>query len=116
MCTNFKPGSPTVAGEMLLCLDLSMPNEPQHITRSLAIAFDSVWDSYYRAGRLTLTQEVVRNELAKRLVQLSRQGIRDEKSLTKAGLKHLRQLPRQVVISASAKPSLSKPTSASSGP
>jgi hypothetical protein len=87
-----------------------MPNDGQDITRSLAIAFDRVWDSYYRAGRLTLTQVVVRNELARRLVQLSREGVRDEQSLAKAALRHLRQLPGQAVRSASSIGSPPKPT------
>jgi hypothetical protein len=71
-----------------------MPND-QEITRSLAIAFDRVWEGYYRAARVTLTQDVARTELARRLVQLSKEGVRDEESLMKAGLRHLRQLPHR---------------------
>lgn len=69
-----------------------MPNEDHDIRRSLARAFDRAWDSYYRSGRLTVSQDVARTELARRLVELSKQGVRDEGSLTKAGLSHLRQL------------------------
>jgi hypothetical protein len=72
-----------------------MPNDAsdQDIRRSLARAFDRAWDSYYRSGRLTVSQDVARTELARRLVQLSKEGVRDEGSLAKAGLSHLRQLP-----------------------
>ena len=69
-----------------------MPNDEQNIRRSLARAFDRAWDGYYRSGRLTVSQDVARTELARRLVQLSKEGVRDEGSLTKAGLSHLRQL------------------------
>jgi hypothetical protein len=61
--------------------------------RSLARAFDRAWDSYYRSARLMVSQDVARTELARRLVQLSKEGVRDEGSLAKAGLSHLRQLP-----------------------
>jgi hypothetical protein len=64
----------------------------QDIRRSLARAFDRAWDGYYRSGRLTVSQDVARTELAKRLVQLSREGVRDEGSLAQAGLTHLHQL------------------------
>jgi hypothetical protein len=74
-------------------LIVSMADDDQDITRSLARAFDRVWEGYYRAGRVTVSQSVARTELAGRLVQLSREGVRDEDILTKAGLTHLRQLP-----------------------
>jgi hypothetical protein len=64
-----------------------MPNDEQDIRRSLARAFDRAWDGYYRSGRLTVSQDVARTELARRLVQLSNEGVRVEGSLTKAGLK-----------------------------
>jgi hypothetical protein len=69
-----------------------MPNDDQDIRRSLARAFDRAWDGYYRSGRLTVSQDVARTELARRLVQLSKEGVRDEGSLAEAGLSHLRQL------------------------
>ena len=74
-----------------------MAEDDQDITRSLALAFDRVWQGYYRARRVTVSQAVARTELAKRLVQLSRQAVRDEDTLTKAGLSHLRHLPRRTV-------------------
>jgi hypothetical protein len=76
-------------------LIFSMAEDDQDIARSLARAFDSVWESYYRARCVTVSQAVARTELAKRLVQLSREGVRDEHTLTKAGLSHLRQLLRR---------------------
>jgi hypothetical protein len=69
-----------------------MPNHisDQDIRRSLARAFDRAWDSYYRSGRVTVSQDIARTELARRLV--AKEGVRDEGSLAKAGLSHLRQL------------------------
>jgi hypothetical protein len=71
-----------------------MPNDnsEQDIRRSLARAFDRAWAVYYRPGRLTLSQDIARTELARRLVQLSREGVRDEKSLTSGGLRYLNQI------------------------
>ena len=68
-----------------------MPNDDQDIRRSLARAFDRAWESYYRSG-LTVSQDAARTELAKRLVQLSKEGIQDEGYLAQAGLSHLREL------------------------
>ena len=69
-----------------------MPNDDQDIRRSLARAFERAWDDYYRSGRLTVSQDEARTELARRLVQLSKGGMRDEGSLSEAGLSHLRHL------------------------
>ena len=71
-----------------------MPNDTsdQDIRLSLARAFDRAWGGYYRAGRLTVGEDVARTELAKRLVQLSKEGIRDEGRLVQAGLSHLHEL------------------------
>ena len=66
--------------------------EDQDIRQSLARAFDRAWEGYYRSGRVTVSQDVARTELARRLVQLSKEGIRDEGRLTAAGLMHLHQL------------------------
>jgi hypothetical protein len=67
-------------------------NDDQDIRKSLARAFDRSWGRYYRSGRLTVGEDVARTELARRLVQLSKEGIRDEGILVQAGLSHLRQL------------------------
>lgn len=64
----------------------------QDIRQSLARAFDRAWDLYYRSGELTLTRDVARTELARRLVQLSKEGVSDETSLSRSGLNHLREL------------------------
>jgi hypothetical protein len=57
-----------------------MPNDisDQDIRLSLARAFDRAWEGYYRSGRLTVSRDIARTELARRLVQLSKEGIRDE--------------------------------------
>ena len=69
-----------------------MPNADHDIRQSLARAFDRAWEGYYRSARLTIGQDVARTELARRLVQLSKEGVRDEGSLVNAGLSHLWQL------------------------
>jgi hypothetical protein len=71
-----------------------MPSDipDQDIRRSLARAFDRAWSSYYRSGNLTVSQDIARTELAKRLVHLSKTGISDETMLASAGLSHLHQL------------------------
>jgi hypothetical protein len=69
-----------------------MPNEDQDIRQALARAFDHAWENYYRSGRLTVSQDVARTELARRLVPLSKQGVSNEERLAKAGLSHLQQL------------------------
>jgi hypothetical protein len=69
-----------------------MPNDGQDIRKSLSNAFDRAWDRYYRSGRMTVGPDVARTELARRLVQLSKEGVRDEEALAEAGLQHLRQI------------------------
>jgi hypothetical protein len=64
----------------------------QDIRQLLARAFDRAWDGYYRSGRVTISQDVARTELARKLVQLSKEGVRDEGRLSAAGLNHLHQL------------------------
>jgi hypothetical protein len=64
--------------------------EDQDIRQSLARAFDRARDRYYRSGRVTMN--LARTELARKLVQLSRQGVRDEWHLSAAALIHLRGL------------------------
>jgi hypothetical protein len=49
-------------------------------------------DRYYRLGRLTVSRDVARTELARRLIQLSKEGVRDENSLSLAGLNQLHEL------------------------
>ncbi len=67
-------------------------NSDPDIKRVLASAFDRAWERYYRSARLTISRDVARTELARKLVKLSKDGVRDEESLAKAGLSHLRQL------------------------
>ena len=71
-----------------------MPNDiPDQETKlSLARAFDRTWANYYRSGKLTLSRDVARTELARRLVQRSKEGVRDEGKLVNACLDHLREL------------------------
>jgi hypothetical protein len=69
-----------------------MPDDDQDIRQSLARAFDRAWESYYRSGRVTVSQDVARTELARRLVQLSKEGVSGEDRLASAGLIYLCQL------------------------
>jgi hypothetical protein len=64
----------------------------QDVKKSLARAFDRAWHGYYRAGRVTISQDVARTELARKLVQLSREGVRDEWRLSAAALIHLHDI------------------------
>ena len=71
-----------------------MPNDNsyQDAKWPLARAFDRAWDVYYRPGRLTLGPDIARTELARRLVELWKEGVRDEKSLVERGLSYLDQI------------------------
>jgi hypothetical protein len=64
----------------------------QDIRLSLARAFDRAWGGYYSARRLTVRCDIARTELARRLVQLWKDGVRDENKLSRAGLDHLIEL------------------------
>ena len=64
------------------------PELQQLLTR----AFERAWDQYYRPGRSTIAPEDARPVLAKRLVALSKDGVRDEERLAVGGLIHLRLL------------------------
>jgi hypothetical protein len=70
-------------------------NDDQDIRRSLARAFDRAWDRYYRSGQVTISRDIARTELARRIVQLSEEGVRDETSLSIAGLNRLQELTRR---------------------
>jgi hypothetical protein len=67
-------------------------SDDQDIRKSLARAFDRAWDRYYRSKRATINQDVARTELARKIVQLSKQGVRDEWRLSAAALVHLHEL------------------------
>lgn len=69
-----------------------MTTGDQDIRQSLARAFDRAWEVYYRSNKQTLSLDVARTELAKRLVQLSREGVQDERLLVKAGVRYLQDL------------------------
>ena len=67
-------------------------SEDQDVKKSLARAFDRARHGYYRAGRVTISEDVARTELARKLVQLSRNGVRDEWRLSAAALIHLHDI------------------------
>lgn len=69
-----------------------MATEDQDIRQSLARAFDRAWEGYHRSTKQALNQDIARTELARRIVELSREGVRDERVLAKAGFYHLRDL------------------------
>ena len=83
-----------LVGFAILWINYFMTTGSQDIRRSLARAFDRAWDGYYRSNKQTLSQDLARTELAKRIVQLSKEGIQDERLLAKAGLSHLQALTR----------------------
>ena len=90
LCRYCPPGYPSADTKILYPMPNDIPD--QDIRLSLARAFDRAWDGYYRSGKLTVSRDVARTELARRLVQLSREGVRDEGKLVQAGLHHLREL------------------------
>lgn len=69
-----------------------MATRDQDIRQSLARAFDRAWDDYYRSSKQTLNLDVARTELARRIVQLSKEGVQDEGLLARAGLRRLQEL------------------------
>jgi hypothetical protein len=71
---------------------LPVMSDDQGVKLSLARAFDRAWDGYYRSGRVTISQDVARTELARKLVELSKAGFKDETQLAATGLVHLHQL------------------------
>ncbi len=58
----------------------------------LARAFDRVWATYYRPGRLTISQDSARLTLAKHLVQMAKDGVSEEDVLAEGGLSYLNSL------------------------
>lgn len=66
-----------------------MTARDQEIRKSLATAFDRAWDEYYRSNKKTANLDVARTELARRMVQLSKEGVQDEGLLARAGLRSL---------------------------
>jgi hypothetical protein len=58
----------------------------------LARAFERAWEQYYLPGRSTIAPDDARPALAKRLVALTKDGVRDEERLAVGGLIHLRLL------------------------
>jgi hypothetical protein len=50
-----------------LCELTSLMPDDQDIRRSLARAFDRAWEGYYRSGRVTISHDVARTELARKL-------------------------------------------------
>ena len=71
-----------------------MTTGDQDVRQSLARAFDRAWDGYYRSNRQTLSLDVARTELAKRIVQLSNEGVQDETFLGKSRPESLQELTR----------------------
>ena len=56
---------------------------------ALARAFDRAWARYYGQGQGVLSPDFARAALAKRLVQIARDGVSDEDSLTAGGVWYL---------------------------
>lgn len=72
--------------------DLSDDASRHDIRKTLARAFDRAWDEYHREDQLTMNEDLVRAELAKQIVELSKAGVIDELELASSGLAHLRRL------------------------
>jgi hypothetical protein len=62
----------------------------QDLILMLARAFDRAWKRYYRPRRrTTIPKEIARPWLARRLVAMAKQGVKDEDALAAAGLLYL---------------------------
>jgi len=68
---------------------LSRADTPDALTLVLARAFDRAWARYYGQGQGILSPDFARTALAKRLVQMAKDGVTDEESLTAGGLWYL---------------------------
>jgi hypothetical protein len=67
--------------------------EPTHrdeLTLLLARAFDRAWNRYYQPRRSNaISEEVASDRLARQLVALVKEGVKEEDSLAERGLQHL---------------------------
>ena len=68
---------------------VSRADRPDELTLVLARAFDRAWARYYGKGQGILSPDFARSALAKRLVQMAKDGVTDEESLTAGGLWYL---------------------------
>jgi hypothetical protein len=60
------------------------------LTLLLARAFDLAWEQYYEADNdRALPEEVARPALAKFLVDMARNGVKEERALVASGILHL---------------------------
>jgi hypothetical protein len=60
------------------------------LTLVLARAFDRAFERYYRPGRSgKISEEIARPSLARHLVAMAKEGVRDEDGLAAGGLLHL---------------------------
>jgi hypothetical protein len=68
---------------------VSRADTPDELKVVLARAFDRAWARYYGQGQGILSPDFARTALAKRLVQMAKDGVTDEESLTAGGLWYL---------------------------
>ena len=68
---------------------VSQADTPDELTLVLARAFDQAWARYYGEGQGILSPDFARSALAKRLVQIAKDGVTDEESLAAGGLWYL---------------------------
>ena len=68
---------------------VSRADTPDELKVVLARAFDQAWARYYGQGQGILSPDFARTALAKRLVQMAKDGVTDEESLTAGGLWYL---------------------------
>ena len=69
---------------------MSQPTGQDDLTMVLARAFDRVWKRYYLPDRIgTISEEIARHSLAKHLVAMMKEGVKEEGALAAGGLLHL---------------------------
>jgi hypothetical protein len=69
---------------------MSEPADQDDLPQVLARAFVRAWERYYQPGRYaTISEEIARPTLSKRLVAMAKQGVTDEDDLAAGGFLHL---------------------------
>ena len=83
---------------------MSQPAGQDDLTMILARAFDRAWKRYYLPDRIgTISEEIARHSLAKHLVAMVKEGVKEEAALAAGGLLHLISLTPEILEEAVAK-------------
>jgi hypothetical protein len=71
--------------------------DQEELTLMLARAFDQAWERYYLPGRVaTISEGIAGPSLARHLVAMVKEGVKEEDALAAGGLLHLISLTPEV--------------------